>query len=107
MVADQEPRTSERRHWTRFMNRDTAFFMGAEEITRVTKFPAFFVGLRRTRRGHYTVSVRPLAQAGEKLVSGALTERYARLVEAQILASPADWPWSHKRWKLKKSLYSA
>ncbi|MEJ0007341.1 MAG: hypothetical protein WDM77_13485 [Steroidobacteraceae bacterium] len=44
MVADQEPRTSERRHWTRFMNRDTAFFLGAEEITRVTKFPAFFVG---------------------------------------------------------------
>jgi KDO2-lipid IV(A) lauroyltransferase len=107
MVADQEPRTSERRHWTRFMNRDTAFFMGAEEITRVTKFPAFFVGLRRTRRGHYAVSVTPLAQAGEKLASGALTERYARLVEAQILASPADWPWSHKRWKLKKSLYSA
>ena len=77
MVADQEPRTSERRHWTRFMNRDTAFFMGAEEITRVTKFPAFFVGLRRTGRGHYAVSVTPLAQPGEKLPTGALTERYA------------------------------
>lgn len=107
MVADQEPRTSERRHWTRFMNRDTAFFMGAEEIARVTKFPAFFVGLRRTRRGHYTVSVTPLAAAQEKLPPGVLTERYARLVEQQILASPADWPWSHKRWKLKKSLYAA
>ena len=106
MVADQEPRTSERRHWTRFMNRDTAFFMGAEEITRVTKFPAFFLGLRRTSRGHYTVSVTPLAQAGEKLPTGALTERYARLVEAQIHAAPTDWPWSHKRWKLKKSLYA-
>jgi KDO2-lipid IV(A) lauroyltransferase len=106
MVADQEPRDSERRHWTRFMNRDTAFFMGAEEITRVTKFPAFFVGLRRTSRGHYTVSLTPLAVAGEKLAPGALTERYARLVEQQILAAPADWPWSHKRWKLKKSLYA-
>ncbi|MGC1459453.1 MAG: lysophospholipid acyltransferase family protein [Steroidobacteraceae bacterium] len=106
MVADQEPRTSERRHWTRFMNRDTAFFMGAEEITRVTKFPAFFVGLRRTGRGHYAMSITPLAQAGEKLATGALTERYARLVEAQIQAAPADWPWSHKRWKLKKSLYA-
>jgi Kdo2-lipid IVA lauroyltransferase/acyltransferase len=106
MVADQEPRTSERRHWTRFMNRDTAFFMGAEEITRVTKFPAFFVGLRRTSRGHYTVSVTPLAAAGEKLPPGALTERYARLVEAQIHAAPTDWPWSHKRWKIKKSLYA-
>ena len=106
MVADQEPRTSERRHWTRFMNRETAFFMGAEEIARVTRFPAFFVGLRRTSRGHYTVSVTPLAQAGEKLAPGALTERYARLVEAQIQAAPTDWPWSHKRWKLKKSLYA-
>ena len=106
MVADQEPRTSERRHWTRFMNRDTAFFMGAEEITRVTKFPSFFIGLRRTRRGHYAVSATPLSQPGEKLATGALTERYARLVEAQIQASPADWPWSHKRWKLKKSLYA-
>jgi Kdo2-lipid IVA lauroyltransferase/acyltransferase len=106
MVADQEPRTSERRHWTRFMNRDTAFFMGAEEITRVTKFPAFFVGLRRTSRGHYAVSVTPLSQPGEKPATGALTERYTRLVEAQIQASPADWPWSHKRWKLKKSLYA-
>jgi KDO2-lipid IV(A) lauroyltransferase len=106
MVADQEPRDSERRHWTRFMNRDTAFFMGAEEITRVTKFPAFFVGLRRTSRGHYTVSVTALSQGGEKLATGELTERYARLVEAQIRASPADWPWSHKRWKLKKSLYA-
>jgi KDO2-lipid IV(A) lauroyltransferase len=106
MVADQEPRTSERRHWTRFMNRDTAFFMGAEEITRITKFPAFFIGLRRTSRGHYTVSVTPLAEAGEKLPTGALTERYARLVEAQIHAAPTDWPWSHKRWKLKKSLYT-
>jgi Kdo2-lipid IVA lauroyltransferase/acyltransferase len=106
MVADQEPRTSERRHWTRFMNRDTAFFMGAEEITRVTKFPAFFVGLRRTSRGHYAVSVTPLSEPGEKPATGALTERYAQLVAAQIQASPADWPWSHKRWKLKKSLYA-
>ncbi len=105
MVADQEPRTSERRHWTRFMNRDTAFFMGAEEITRVTRFPAFFLGLRRTRRGHYAVSVTPLAAPAEKLSTGDVTERYARLVEAQIRASPADWPWSHKRWKLRKSLY--
>ncbi len=74
------------------MNRDTAFFMGAEEITRVTKFPAFFVGLRRTERGYYAMSITPLAQAGEKLPTGTVTERYARLVEAQILAAPPTGP---------------
>jgi Kdo2-lipid IVA lauroyltransferase/acyltransferase len=47
----------------------------------------------------------PMAEAGQIMPSGTLTERYARLVEAQIHAAPSDWPWSHKRWKLKKSVY--
>jgi lauroyl/myristoyl acyltransferase len=29
------------------------------------------------------------------------------MVEDQIREFPADWPWSHKRWKLKKPLYGA
>jgi Kdo2-lipid IVA lauroyltransferase/acyltransferase len=105
MIADQEPRTSEHKHWTRFMNRDTAFYVGAEEIARSTRFPVFFVGIRRLRRGYYASDVQLLAAARESLAPGELTERYVRLVEAQICAAPADWPWSHKRWKLKRSLY--
>jgi Kdo2-lipid IVA lauroyltransferase/acyltransferase len=64
MVADQEPRTSEHKHWTRFLNRDTAFYVGAEEIARATKFPVFFVAMRRLRRGYYEISVEPLVQGG-------------------------------------------
>jgi len=105
MVADQEPRTSEHKHWTRFLNRDTAFYVGAEEIARVTRFPVFFVAMRRTARGHYEIELQALGGRGESLPPGELTERYAQRVEAQIRAAPADWPWSHKRWKLKKSLY--
>ena len=107
MVADQEPTTSEHKHWTRFLNRDTAFYMGPEEIARVTRFPVFFLGLKRAARGEYEMSLTPLAARGETLRSGELIERYARLVEGQIRAAPPDWPWSHKRWKLKKTLYQA
>ncbi|MHB1870059.1 MAG: lysophospholipid acyltransferase family protein [Steroidobacteraceae bacterium] len=106
MVADQEPTTSERKHWTRFLNRDTAFYMGPEEISRVTRLPVFFIAMRRVRRGFYEMEFQPLAAPGERLSGGELTERYVRAVERQILAAPADWPWSHKRWKLKKSLYA-
>ncbi len=105
MVADQEPTTSEHKHWTRFLNRDAAFYMGAEEIARVTRYPAFFVGMKRLKRGYYELSFTPLAPAGHRFTTGELTERYARLCEEQIRAAPADWPWSHKRWKLKKTLY--
>lgn len=105
MVADQEPTRSERKHWTRFLNRDTAFYMGPEEIARVTRFPVFFIAMRRRARGYYEMEFLPLAAAGQALPPGGLTERYARLVQEQIHCAPPDWPWSHKRWKLKKSVY--
>ena len=105
MVADQEPVSSERKHWLRFLNRDTAFFLGPEEIVRTTRYAAFFLRLKRIARGHYEVEFVPLAAAGEQLPAGEFTARYARMVEEQIRAAPADWPWSHKRWKLKKPLY--
>jgi KDO2-lipid IV(A) lauroyltransferase len=107
MVADQEPVSSERKQWLKFLNRDTAFFLGAEEIARTTRYAAFFVKLRRVARGRYQAEFVPLAAAGEQLAAGEFTARYAQLVEDQIRAAPADWPWSHKRWKLKKPLYGA
>ena len=104
ILADQEPKTGERKHWVRFLNRDSAFYIGPEEIARTTRCAAFFANLKRTARGHYEVDFARIAAAGEQLPSGEFTARYARMVEEQIRAAPADWPWSHKRWKLKKPL---
>ncbi len=105
ILGDQEPVSSERKHWMNFLNRDTAFFVGAEEIARAVRYAAVFARLKRTARGHYEVEFVPLAAAGEKLEPGEFTTRYGRLVEEQIRAVPANWPWSHKRWKLKKPIY--
>jgi KDO2-lipid IV(A) lauroyltransferase len=106
MVADQEPMTSEYKHWTRFLNRDSAFYMGAEHIAKATRYEAFFLRMWRESRGHYAMEFVPLAGPKEPLATGEFTERYARLVEAQIREHPADWPWSHKRWKLQRSVYA-
>ena len=101
LVADQEPVDSERRHWTRFLNRDSAFFMGGEVLVQRLGYPAFFCAIKRTARGRYQVNLEPLSSAGEMLSPGEFTERYVRRVERQIRESPADWPWSHKRWRLQ------
>jgi KDO2-lipid IV(A) lauroyltransferase len=105
ILADQEPKAAERKHWVKFLNRDSAFFIGPEEIARATRCAAFFANQKRTERGHYEVEFARIAAAGEQLPTGEFTTRYARMVEEQIRAAPADWPWSHKRWKLKKPLY--
>lgn len=107
MVGDQEPVTSDKKHWVHFMGRDSAFFMGGEEIARKFKYAALFIRMKRVARGRYEMDFEPICEAGEALAPGEFTERYARLVEQQIRESPADWPWNHKRWRLKKPLYGS
>ena len=56
VLADQEPKPGERKQWVRFLNRDSAFFVGPEEIARATRYPAFFLAIRaHVARGHYEV----------------------------------------------------
>jgi KDO2-lipid IV(A) lauroyltransferase len=105
LVADQTPLQSMDKHWTRFLNQDTAFFVGAEKIARFLDAPVAYVAMRRLRRGYYAVHLHVLAEppydGDEEQVEseGWITEAYARKLEAEIRASPADWLWVHKKWK--------
>jgi KDO2-lipid IV(A) lauroyltransferase len=107
MLADQEPTTSDHKHWVTFLGRDTAFYMGPEQMARAARYAAVFVALRRISRGHYQIEFFELASSGEQLAPGEFTARYAHLVEKEILAAPADWTWGHRRWKLKRGLYAS
>jgi Kdo2-lipid IVA lauroyltransferase/acyltransferase len=97
--ADQMPASSGRRQWLSFLGRDTAFYPGPAEIARMTGYAAFFVSMRRLRRGQYLLDLIPICAAGEKLDPQVFTARYAHLVETMIRANPADWTWIHRRWK--------
>lgn len=105
MLADQAPTSSDFRRWINFLGRETAFYMGAEKMAQATRYASFFVGMKRIARGRYAIEFVPLTAAGEKFAEGELTERYARLVEAEIRDAPADWTWSHRRWRMQSPLY--
>ncbi|MEO8309481.1 MAG: lysophospholipid acyltransferase family protein [Pseudomonadota bacterium] len=106
MLADQEPLSSDHQRWVTFLGRDTAFYMGPEQMARATRYHAVFVALRRVSRGNYEVEFMPLADSSEQLAFGEFTNRYARLVEQEIRAAPGDWTWGHRRWKLKRGVYA-
>jgi Kdo2-lipid IVA lauroyltransferase/acyltransferase len=103
MVADQTPPRNMDKYWTRFLHRDTAFFTGADKIARFLEAPVIYVAMRRLRKGYYTVRlhvlVEPPYEPDEDL---QVVERYARQLEAEIRASPADWLWVHNKWKYPK-----
>ena len=107
MNADQAPVSTDKRYWTQFLGQDTAFYIGAEQIARATRLPILYVAVRRIRRGYYDVELRPLWDGREVTEPNAVTERYARACEIDVLESPADWLWSYRRWRLKKPLYGA
>ncbi len=105
MNADQAPVSTDKRYWTQFLGLDTAFYVGAEQIARAMRLPLIYLVMRRVRRGYYEVELRPLWDGREALPPNAVTERYARACESDVYASPADWLWSYRRWRLKKPLY--
>jgi Kdo2-lipid IVA lauroyltransferase/acyltransferase len=100
LIADQAPSSSDGRLWMSFLGRDTAFYPGPGQIAYSTGYAAFFAAMSRTRRGHYQIDFQPICAAEECLDPRDFTVRYARLLEALILANPADWTWTHRRWKI-------
>ncbi|HQR48197.1 MAG TPA: lysophospholipid acyltransferase family protein [Steroidobacteraceae bacterium] len=106
LIADQVPRTSPEKHWVEFLGQDTAFYMGPELLGRALRSRVVLVRMRRLERGRYVLDYLPLNEPGEKLPGGEVTTRYARCLEDWIRADPPGWWWSHRRWKLKRKVYS-
>lgn len=100
LVADQTPMRHEDKHWTLFLHRDTAFYTGADKIARILGAPVIFVSMQRAEKGRYTARLELLANPPyDRDSAGAIIERYARALEAEIRTSPADWLWVHRKWK--------
>jgi KDO2-lipid IV(A) lauroyltransferase len=107
LVADHTPKHDEEKHWTRFLNQDTAFFVGADKIAKILKAPVIYVAMRREGRARYSVELKLLAEPPYDRDSGPeIVERYARMLEQEIRRSPADWLWLHRKWKYHKPLYA-
>ena len=100
MVADQTPKHNMPKYWTRFLNRDTAFYLGPEKIARYLDAAVLYVEMTRVRPGHYSVHLHVLAEPPYDDRSGpVIAERYARALERTIRAHPEDWLWLHNKWK--------
>ena len=106
LIADQNPPRRPDSHWFRFLNQDTIFFDGGEKLALKCHLPVYFVRLERRRRGSYEMSFVPIYDGEEPVGPNEITERYVRLLEAEIRRCPELWIWSHKRWKHKRDVNS-
>ncbi|SDZ91130.1 KDO2-lipid IV(A) lauroyltransferase [Alistipes timonensis JC136] len=103
LIADQNPPRRPDSRWFRFLNQDTIFFDGGEKLALRCQLPVYFVKMERLRRGRYEMSFEQIYDGKEEVAEYEITERYVRMLEAEIRRRPELWMWSHRRWKHKRN----
>ncbi|NRB62284.1 MAG: lysophospholipid acyltransferase family protein [Saprospiraceae bacterium] len=101
-ISDQSPTTSKQVYWTTFLHQETAFFTGAERISKDLNLPVIFIDLSKVKRGHYEMEMTLIEEHPQLTPDGQITEQYVQLLEKMILKDPSKWLWTHKRWKRKR-----
>ena len=107
LIADQNPPLRPDAHWFRFLNQDTVFFDGGEQLALRYGLPVWFAEFERVGRGRYRILMELIYDGKEAVEPHEITERYVRRLEQMIQKRPDLWMWSHRRWKHKRTKYDA
>jgi len=102
LAADQSPATPKSGYWINFFNHPTSFLIGPEKSAIRKKSAVVFVGFKRVKRGYYhfeSVLLTDNAALIDK--RGQLTGLYRDALENAIVNDPANYLWSHRRFKFE------
>lgn len=98
-LGDQVPHWNNIHHWCQFMNHDTPVMTGAERIARKNKQAAFYLEMKKVKRGYYEGEFKLITRDTHLLEEFELTDIYFKMLEENIRRQPEIWLWSHNRWK--------
>jgi KDO2-lipid IV(A) lauroyltransferase len=99
LLGDQRPMWKEIQHWIRFMNQDTSVILGPEKIARKLNMAVVFIKHLKLRRGYYESVFVTIASNPEDTKPLEITGKYYQILESLIRESPAEYLWTHDRWK--------
>ncbi|GHS97497.1 lipid A biosynthesis protein [Bacteroidia bacterium] len=98
-IADQSPRRSNQQHYVRFLNHQAPALTGTEKITKKYRFEAYFLDVKRIKRGYYEAEFVKMHEDPQNLPDFELTDIYYRLLEKMIRRQPELYLWTHNRFK--------
>jgi Kdo2-lipid IVA lauroyltransferase/acyltransferase len=99
LVADQMPSNKKTAIRVQFFGQTTACLPGAEQIAVTNDYPVLQYEVQRIKRGHYELTFSEINLQPATTAAGEITQQIMSGVEATIRQYPANWLWSHKRWK--------
>lgn len=103
-AADQSPSDTRNAHWVPFFGRETAFIHGFSKLAAQTGYALCYLEIARVRRGYYTARLERMPDPASFADPADLTAWFARRAEQTLQTNPADWLWTHRRWKRQRGV---
>lgn len=99
LVADQNPANPMNGFWHPFFGKMAPFAKGPERTSKSLDAAIVLVNFFRVKRGHYRIDFKILTTTPRELPEGEITRKLVAFVEDCIRSNPANYLWSHRRWK--------
>lgn len=99
LAADQNPPSEYKAHWVKFFGRLTPFVVGPEKGAKEKNTAVLFGHFYKVKRGFYRVDLDIITTTPNDYAPGQLTQIFAEYVERAVRKKPANYLWSHRRWK--------
>lgn len=98
-MSDQKPSHGDPTLPLMLLNRPTAMITGTETLARKLKTAVIYFDLSHTSRGHYRLTLKHISDDASETAPMEITRHYADMLQESIERDPADWLWTHRRWK--------
>jgi KDO2-lipid IV(A) lauroyltransferase len=101
LAADQNPGNPLSAYWLPFFGRPTPFAAGPEKGAIKNNATVVYIGFNKIKRGHYNFTTTLLTAQRASTKTGELTCLYRDILEKTIKQDPANYLWSHRRFKFE------
>lgn len=99
LVADQNPGNPAKAYWTNFFTKPAPFPKGPERGAQRNNTAVIYVDFYKVKRGYYAFHMELLTSEPNTFKEGELTRMIVDKIEASVRQRPANYLWSHRRWK--------
>lgn len=99
LVGDQNPGNPENAYWTKFFGRMTPIVKGPERGAKISDTAIVMCNFLKVKRGFYKTHLELLTTDARSLQQGEITKAMIAFIEKTIREQPANYLWSHRRWK--------
>jgi Kdo2-lipid IVA lauroyltransferase/acyltransferase len=98
LAADQNT-SPQKGYWMYFFSKPVPFISGPDRGALKNNTAVVFVNFVKKKRGYYHYETKVIAESTENFQPGELTRMYRDFLEETIRRQPANYLWSHRRWR--------